>query len=134
MNDSCIMLVMFYGHVSILLAPSAAPSFVRVSAVTSSNITVQWGSVNCIYRNGDITGYSVRYGVLGSAVRQRSVEIFSGDSSGGIYVISGLLSATVYMVEVAAVNRAGTGVYHGIISQLTLGMCLPVKNIMIILF
>ena len=104
----------------LLAAPSAAPTSVSVSDVTSSSITVQWGAVDCIHRNGDITGYSVRYGVQGSAVGDRTVEMVSGDSSGVMYVISGLSAATVY--EVAAVNSAGNGVYSDPIDQLTLGV------------
>ena len=91
-------------------APSAAPTSVSASS-TSSSITVQWGAVDCIHRNGDITGYSVRYGVQGSGEGDRTVEIASGDSSGGMYQISGLSSATVYTIEVAAVNSAGIGDY-----------------------
>ena len=79
--------------------------------MTSSSITVQWGAVDCIHRNGDITGYSVRYGVQGSGEGDRTVEMSSGDSSGGMYQISGLSAATVYTIEVAAVNSAGTGDY-----------------------
>ena len=88
---------------------SAAPTSVRVSEVTFSSITIQWGAVDCIHRNGDITGYSVRYGVQGSGEGDRTVEMASGDSSGGMYQISGLSAATVYTIEVAAVNNAGTG-------------------------
>ena len=105
-------------------APSAAPTSVSVSQVTSSSITVQWGPVNCTKRNGDTTGYSVRYGVQGSAVGDRTVEMVSGDSSGGMYVISGLSAATVYTVEVAAVNSAGTGVYSDLLTILTSGTAL----------
>ena len=94
-----------------LPAPSAAPISVSVSEMTSSSITVQWGAVNCIHHNGDITGYSVRYGVQGSGEGDRTVEMSSGDSSGGMYQISGLSAATLYTIEVAAVNNAGTGVY-----------------------
>ena len=46
-----------------------------------------------------------------SAEGDRSVEMVSGDSSGGMYDISGLSAATRYTVEVAAVNSAGIGVY-----------------------
>ena len=92
-------------------APSAPPISVSVSEVTSSSITVQWGAVDCIHRNGDITGYLVRYGVQGSVEVDRTVEMASGDSSGGMYKISGLSAATVYTIEVAAVNNAGTGDY-----------------------
>ena len=35
----------------------------------------------------------------------------SGDSSGGMVTISGLIPITMYLVQVAAVNSAGTGVY-----------------------
>ena len=102
-------------------APSAAPTSVIVSAVTSSNITAQWGAVDCIDRNGDITGYSVRYGVQGTAEGDRTVKMATGNSSGGMYTISGLSAATVYTVEVAAVNSVGTGVYSSAIDQLTSG-------------
>ena len=92
------------------------------SEVTSSSITVQWGAVDCIHRNGDITGYSVRYGVQGSAVGVRIVEMVSGDSSGGMYVISGLSAATMYTVEVAAVNNADTGMYSDLLTSVTSGI------------
>ena len=102
-------------------APSAGPTSVNVSDVTSSSITVQWGAVDCIDRNGNITGYSVRYGVNGTAEGDRTVKNSTGDSSGGMYTISGLSAATVYTVEVAAVNSVGTGVYSSPIDQLTSG-------------
>ena len=89
-------------------APSAAPISVGESEVTSSTITVQWGPVNCIHINGDITGYSVRYGVQGSGNTQTS------DVSGGSLTeatISSLMPSTTYSIQVAAVNSAGIGVY-----------------------
>ena len=64
----------------------------------------------------------MRYGVQGSAVGDRTVEMVSGNSSGGTYVISGLSAATMYAVEVAAVNSVETGVYSNPIDQLTLGV------------
>ena len=95
-------------------APSAPPTSVSVSEVTTSSITVQWGPVDCIHRNGDITGYSVRYG-------SETVSV-SGDSSGGMYVISGLMPSTTYSIEVAAETSVGTGPYSAaIINQLTDG-------------
>ena len=105
-----------------ITAPSAAPTSVNITELTSSSITVQWGAVDCIERNGDITGYSVRYGVVGSAEEDRSVEMVSGDSNGGIYYISGLSAATKYTVGVAAMNSAGIGEYSKAIDQLTRGM------------
>ena len=73
--------------------------------MTSSIITVQWGAVDCIDCNGDITGYSVRYGISGSEF------ILTKNVSGEAATISGLISAITYTIEVAAVNSAGTGTY-----------------------
>ena len=89
--------------------PSAAPTDVKVSFDSSTSITVQWGSVPCIHQNGQITGYSVQYVAVGSS--ETGSEMVSGDSSGGTTTISGLTRRTMYTVQVAAVNRAGTGVY-----------------------
>ena len=66
------------------------------------SITVQWEAVDCIHRNEDIIGFSVRYGVQGSGEGDRTVQMSSGDSSRGMYQISGLSAATVYTIEVAA--------------------------------
>ena len=79
-----------------------------VFEATSSSITVQWGAVDCIHRNGDITGYSVRYGVQGSGSTQ-TVSVSGGGATQT--TISGLMPSTTYSIEVAAVNSAGTGVY-----------------------
>ena len=45
----------------------------------------------------------------------------SGDSSGGMYVISGLMPSTTYSIEVAAETSVGTGPYSAAINQLTDG-------------
>ena len=101
---------MFYTHLA-HTAPSAPPTSVSVSEVTSSSITVQWGPVDCIHRNGDITGYSVQYREVGSGIVQTiSVSVVSGDSATEI-IISNLDPSTIYTIEVAAVNSAGTGPY-----------------------
>ena len=110
-------------HVSDLLctflsAPSTAPTSVSVSEVTFSSITVQWGAVDCIHRNGDITGYTVRYGVQGNGSTQ-TVNVSGGEATQTI--ISGLTPSTNYSIEVAAVNSFGTGVYNNVIFQLTRG-------------
>ena len=96
-------------------APSAAPSDVSASS-TFSSITVQWGAVDCIHRNGDITGYSVRYGIQGSGSTQTE-SVSGGEVT--MTTISGLESSTTYSIEVAAVNSAGTGVYSAVIMKET---------------
>ena len=85
---------------------------------TSSSITVQWGAVDCIHRNGDITGYSVRYGVQGNGSTQ--TESVSGGGATQT-TISGLTASTNYSIEVAAVNNAGTGVYSSAVISETDG-------------
>ena len=65
-------------------------------------------AVDCIHRNGDITGYSVRYGVVGSGSTQ-TVSVSGGGATNRL--ISDLMSSTNYTVEVAAENSAGLGVY-----------------------
>ena len=45
----------------------------------------------------------------------------SGDFSGGMYVISGLIPSTTYSIQVAAETSAGTGPYSAAINQLTDG-------------
>ena len=101
-----------------LTAPSNDPNSVCVSEVTSSNIAIQWGAVDCIYRNGNITGYSVQYGVQGSGIKL-TVNVSGGGSTQTI--ISGLTPSTNYSIEVAAVNSVGTGAYSNVIFQLTRG-------------
>ena len=92
-----------------LTAPSAPPSSVRVSVNSSTAITIQWGPVEpCDQQNGAITGYSVRYGEMGTSEGERRVGMASGDS---MTIVSGLTKETVYTVEVAAVTSSGTGVY-----------------------
>ena len=76
---------------------------------SSTAITVQWGPVEpCDQQNGAITGYSVRYGEVGTSEEERRVEMASGDS---MSTVSGLTKETVYTVEVAAETSGGTGVY-----------------------
>ena len=97
------------------IAPSAAPTNVRVSEVTSSSIIVHWEAVPCIHHNGDITGYSVHY-------EGETVSV-SGDFSGGMYVISNLEPSTFYSIQVAAVNDDLIGPYSTPIDQLTASKC-----------
>jgi len=110
MSDSLVLLLcsFFFLHLVLPPVPSAPPTSVSTSDVTSSSITVQWAVVDCIHHTGNITGYSVQYGVQGIGSTQTE------SVSGGATIeatISGLEPATNYSIEVAAVNSAGTGVY-----------------------
>ena len=89
-------------------APSAAPTSIRVSELTFSSVTVQWGVVDCIHHNGKITGYSVLYGIQGNGSNQTE-NVTGGDATETI--ISGLMQSTTHAVQVAAKNSGGTGPY-----------------------
>ena len=106
-------------HNFIFPAPSAPPTKVTASDVTSSSITLQWGAVNCNQHNGDITGYSLRYGVQGGG--STHIVGVSGGNTTEI-TISGLHASTNYSIEVAAVNSVGIGIYSSEVDQLTNGM------------
>ena len=64
--------------------------------------------MECIHRNGAITRYILQYGVYGSETIQL-MSIPGGDTNRA--TILGLKSATSYSIKVAAMNRAGTGVF-----------------------
>ena len=87
-----------------------------MSGVNASSITVQWDTVPCIEQNGDITGYSVQY-INESLFSQNYMYISVSGESMTEATIPRL--PTIYSIEVAAVNDAGTGVFsssHMIVS------------------
>ena len=97
--------------------PTGGPSSVRNGTVTASSITVHWGEVPCLGRNGEITGYiaqAVRNGMVGARTA-------SFNDSARQATISGLFPSTSYTVQVAAVNGAGTGRYSSGVSVRTNG-------------
>ena len=102
-------------------APTAAPESVITPSVTSSTITVQWGMVPCIHQNGPITGYSVRYGVMGSGSTQTVTVSGASETETSI---SDLMPSTTYDVQVVGMNGDGTGVYSSTVSALTRGIML----------
>ena len=94
----------------ISLAPTAAPKMVWTFA-TSYSITLQWETVPCEHRNGDITGYSVKYGVMGSLGNKSETVMNITGASVTEATISNLNFSTNYSIQNAAVNNAGTGVF-----------------------
>ena len=97
--------------------PSAPPTSVHTSDVTFSSITVQWGAVDCIHQNGNITGYSVRYWVQRSSTH--TVNVSGGATTA--FNLTGLSNSTTYSIDVAAVNNAGIGKYSDSITVHTKG-------------
>ena len=88
-----------------------------VTSVSSSTLTIQWGSVPCIHQNGEITRYTIQYGATGSGDKQ-TVETSETE-----VILSSLTPETNYEISVAAVNTEGTGPYSTGISIRTTGMC-----------
>ena len=72
--------------------------------------------MDCIHRNGDITGYSVQYGEVGSGSTQ-TMPVSGGSATETI--ISGLMPSSTYSIQVAAVNSVGTGPYSAAIMHTT---------------
>ena len=110
--SQCCMTYSCYSYTD----PTQGPSSVRNGTVTASSITVHWGEVSCLDRNGEITGY------IAQAVRNGMVEgtaSVGGDARQA--TISGLSPSTSYTVQVAAVNGVGTGPYSSGISVWTNG-------------
>ena len=97
------------------------PLTVTVTDVTSSTISVQWKSVSCIHQNGDITGYSVQYEVMGSGNTQ-TISVAGATTTQT--TISGLTPSTTYFIGVAAVNNQHIGQYSTVENSLTEGMYL----------
>ena len=84
--------------------PSGAPNGVEEVSTATNSITVGWEEVDCLLRNGMITGYTAWAVRNGEVVGTASV---GGDARQA--TISGLESSTEYSVQVAAVNSADIG-------------------------
>ena len=102
--------------VSLYTAPSRGPTLVRNGIVTASSITVSWGEVPCLHRNGQITGYRVQ--AVRNGVVKRYIDVSSDTREA---TLSGLSPSTSYTVRVRAKNGAGTGPYSTGISIRTNG-------------
>ena len=84
----------------------------------ASSITVQWGPVDCIHRNGDITGYYTCYEVSDASSSEKCV---SSSSDASESVINGLEPSTKYIIRVAANNSVGIGLFSPSITIETYG-------------
>ena len=88
--------------------PSVPPGGITAVNVVPTSFSVQWENVPCIQRNGEITGYSVRYGVPGNGGME-TLTIVGPDAL--MANLTDLISDTNYLVQVAGVNGQGIGVY-----------------------
>ncbi len=88
-------------------APVGAPRDV-VPFTTSRSVSVSWGAIECIERNGVITGYTVEFQEQGGAR-------IPGEVVNQTFTASGLTPHTNYTFRVAGVNSNGTGPFSGTI-------------------
>ena len=90
-------------------APSGPPTLLTRVAATPNSITVQWEEVDCLHRNGAITGYVVR--AVRDGREEGTVRACGDDRQA---TVTGLTPSSQYIIQVAAVNSAGTGPYSPI--------------------
>ena len=96
----------------------------------TTNITIEWSELDCTDRNGDITGYRVRYGPTSTTPSQRQIAVIS-DPGRRMFTFDREFITLSYDLEVAAVNLDGTGPYST--PPLTVDTAVPSGNIIILL-
>ena len=87
-------------------APSAPPKNIVIDNTTVFSITFNWKPVDCMYQNGKITEYIIKY-----HPQDRENETMNDTTAMLKFTITDLQPYTVYVIGVAAVNDAGIGVY-----------------------
>ena len=86
--------------------PSAPPKNIVIDNTTVFAITLKWELVDCMYQNGKITEYIIKY-----HPQDRENETINDTTAILEFTITDLQPYTVYVIGVAAVNDAGIGVY-----------------------
>ena len=85
-----------------------------IDEITVFTITVKWDPVDCMYQNGLITEYIIQYY---KQDRENETMVNSTTTSMLEYTITDLQPLTVYVIEVAAENDAGIGIYGNITAK-----------------
>ena len=86
------------------LAPVGVPLNVR-STSTARSISVSWDEIDCIERNGMITGYLVRFQQADAATVTNETRVILGTT----FSTSELHFLTNYIFQVAGMTSVGTG-------------------------
>eukprot|EP00794_Sanderia_malayensis_P008937 gene8937-9890_t len=105
-----------------ILAPSQAPTHLRVVTSEQTKITLRWTPPPLASHNGDLKGYKVYYRIKGYASAAFNIK----DAPPGLmtatsitYVLDNLLYFTQYEIKIAAFNDAGIGLMSSILQTET---------------
>jgi len=109
MYNTCTAAICF---IDLLAEPTGPPREVTLMDTDPAMLSVRYRPPETSLRNGDVTGYVIRYTRVGSGVSQ----MISGFRTS---VIPGLVAFTSYSVEVAAVNVNGTGPFSDPVTGLS---------------
>ena len=98
---------------------SGPPRDITLMDTDPAMLSVRYRPPGTSLRNGDVTGYVIRYTRVGSGVSQNITVSSSSISGLRTSVIPGLLAFTIYSVEVAAANVNGTGPFSDPVTGLS---------------
>ena len=98
---------------------SGPPRDITLMDTDPAMLSVSYRPPATLLRNGDVTGYVIRYTRVGSGVSQNITVSSSSISGLRTSVIPGLLAFTIYSVEVAAANVNGTGPFSDPVTGLS---------------
>jgi protein sidekick len=93
-----------------ILAPSGPPVGFVGSARSSSEIITQWQPPLEEHRNGQILGYIIRYRLYGYNDSPWTVQNITNEAQRN-YLIQDLITWKDYVVQIAAYNNKGVGVF-----------------------
>ena len=106
-------------YLVLITGPRAAPQNVRVSALSSTSLSVSWDPVPLIDQNGIITVYDVEYS-QSTFLELPSPLTLSVDSTNMSATISGLEEYVEYSISVAAYTVIGEGPFSLPVQETTL--------------
>lgn len=93
------------------LAPSAPPVGFVGSARSSSEIITQWQPPLEEHRNGQILGYIIRYRLYGYNDSPWTIQNITNEAQRN-YLIQELITWKDYIIQIAAYNNMGVGVFN----------------------
>ena len=96
-----------------LAVPVVPPPGVSAVTLSSMSVNVSWMPPPVIFRNGDLTGYSIRYWEVQDSVEEPDEYMMKmiDDPNVLSYVIMDLTPYKTYGFGVSALNGAGAGPY-----------------------